>query len=52
MKMPSMSKDGADNVYLERFDTEDPHMEKKVLRKVSNQASEEQADISILMLAG
>jgi len=29
-----MSKDSIDNVYMERLDTEDPHMEKRVLRKV------------------
>jgi hypothetical protein len=34
LTIPSMSKDDIDNVYLERLDTEDPHMEKRVLRKV------------------
>jgi hypothetical protein len=36
MTVPSMSKESTDNVYLERLDTVDPHMEKRVLRKVTN----------------
>jgi hypothetical protein len=41
MAVPSISKDGTDNVYMERLDTEDPHMEKRVLRKVIDQTSDE-----------
>ena len=52
MAAPSISKDSTDNVYMERLDTEDPHMEKRVLRKVSNRPSDESADVLILTLAG
>lgn len=34
MTVPSISKGSIDNAYMERLDTEDPHMEKRVLRKV------------------
>jgi hypothetical protein len=36
MAAPSISKDSTDNAYMERLDTEDSHMEKRVLRKVPN----------------